>query len=405
MIDSVMGTHESTDAAPLTDLRQATRDNFEYLVATLSRRTTGKKYENYVVNAIWNALSDETLRPVTQQYVNRRVQRDGLALVNLAPERTLAESKQRAYIDLYFPALRLGIECDEAQHDAQDPEAADDARRQDIERAIPGYREERVRVQTDETGKAVSPATVLERIDKVVAIIRERKSQVERGDFEWALAGPVAWPLDVPDWQLALRAGALRAADGFFFRSNGEVRELFGRGNGTGTGSDHFTTNIELTGSSDVVWCPTLAVHDPKTGFRTTNTAGWLNWIMTEGDEVLIGQAAPSEASAARRKAASLAKAKPLPAWEYGVPADVAAQFESSIDREPVAWTPDGHRWDGARRITFVRTKDAIGRRGFQFVGVFSAPIGHRAIDGVWFEVCRLVSDSVQLPRLGAPTR
>jgi len=393
-----MGTRDSTGGAPQTDLRQATRDNFEYLVTTLSRRTTGKKYENYVVNAIWNALDDEALRPVTQQYVNRRVQRDGLALVNLAPERTLAESKQRAYIDLYFPALRLGIECDEAHHDVEDPEAADDARRHDIERAIPGFREERIRVQTDDTGKALSPAAVLERIDEVVAMIRERKNQVERGEFDWAVAGPVSWPLDVPDWQLALQAGSIRAADGFFFRSNGEVRELFGRGDGAGTRSDHFTTNIELTHSSDVVWCPTLAVHDAETGFRTTNNAGWLNWITTDGDEVLIGQAAPSEESAARRKAASLAKAKPLPPWEYRVHADVAAELANSTDREPDAWTPDGHRWDGARRITFVRTKDAIGRTGFQFVGVFSAPIGHREIDGVWFEMCRLVSDSVKLP-------
>jgi hypothetical protein len=378
--------------------------NFEYLVATLSRRTTGKKYENYVVNAIWNALADETLRPVTQQYVNRRVRQSGLALVDLGQGPT-ADDSHRAFIDLYFPALRLGVECDEVQHGADDARTADDARRADIMRAIPGYHEERVRVEKDDDGRALSPAAVLARIDEVVEIIRERKDQVERGAFDWADAGTVAWPLDVPDWELARSAGTLRAADGFVFGSNGEVRELFGLGDGTGTRSNHYATNIELKDSTDVVWCPTLAVQRAGTGFRTTNSAGWLNWVITEGDDVLIGQAAPTAESLARRKAASAAKERPLPPWEYGLSVEEVAERASSPDWDPAAWTPEGHRWDGARRITFVRTKDAVGRRGFQFLGVFSPPVGHREVDGVWFEVCRLVDDSVALPGRRAATR
>lgn len=37
-------------------------DKLAYLAKTLSR-TTRKDYENYVVNAVWNRLGDDTLKP------------------------------------------------------------------------------------------------------------------------------------------------------------------------------------------------------------------------------------------------------------------------------------------------------------------------------------------------------
>lgn len=71
-------------------------DRLEYLVKTLSR-TRRKDYENYVVNAVWHRLGDNELRPVSQQFVTGP---DGA----------------RYFIDLYFPQLNIGVECDEAYH-------------------------------------------------------------------------------------------------------------------------------------------------------------------------------------------------------------------------------------------------------------------------------------------------
>ena len=67
-----------------------------YLAKTLSR-TKRKDYENYVVNAIWNRINNYHLVPVTQQYVTD-------------------EKGSRFFIDLYFPQLKIGIECDEGYH-------------------------------------------------------------------------------------------------------------------------------------------------------------------------------------------------------------------------------------------------------------------------------------------------
>lgn len=67
-----------------------------YLAKTLSR-TKRKDYENYVVNAIWNRINNPDLIPVTQQYIK-------------------AENGNYYFIDLYFPQLKIGIECDESYH-------------------------------------------------------------------------------------------------------------------------------------------------------------------------------------------------------------------------------------------------------------------------------------------------
>lgn len=78
----------------------------EYLIKMLGRSQHGKIYENYVVAGIWGRIGfackkgEITTCPriVTQQLVRR----DG-------PHR-------RALLDLYFPEIRLAVECDEAQH-------------------------------------------------------------------------------------------------------------------------------------------------------------------------------------------------------------------------------------------------------------------------------------------------
>lgn len=76
-----------------------------YLAKTLSR-TKRKDYENYVVNAIWNRINDPKLVPVTQQFIKDN---DG----------------NHYYIDLYFPQLKIGIECDEGYHSSKEQRVLD----------------------------------------------------------------------------------------------------------------------------------------------------------------------------------------------------------------------------------------------------------------------------------------
>ncbi|WP_334122515.1 AbaSI family restriction endonuclease [Glutamicibacter sp.] len=382
-------------------MRAATRDHFEYLVATLSKRTARKKYENYVVNAIWNELDDETLKPVTQQHVNRRVRHRGLALVDLRQETAKLENEQRALIDLYFPSLRLGIECDEEFHGEEDQKVADEQRTADIKRAIRDYHEIRISVVKDKvTNEVLSPENVLRQIDSAVAEIKERKRQVEAGKFDWASRAPIEWKSNKKDWQLAKEAGMLRAGDGLFFKHNGEIRELFGLGDGTGTKYNTFYTNFNLKDSTDVVWCPKLAKEDATGKLSTDNTSGCLNWLISEDAEIVIGEASASEESKQRRTIAKAQNIKPLPAWEYELSDEELHRRRGTPD-----WLPptniDGliGEWQSARRITFVKTKDSVGRVGFQFLGVFTPVVGYRESNGVSFKVCKLISETVELPK------
>jgi hypothetical protein len=75
-------------------------NRLDYLAKTFSNNHTHKIYENYVVNAIWNRIGNPNLKPVTQQYVLRNDE----------------SGKHYALIDLYFPDLNIGIECDEGYH-------------------------------------------------------------------------------------------------------------------------------------------------------------------------------------------------------------------------------------------------------------------------------------------------
>lgn len=44
-------------------------EKLDHLSIMLNRRTTGKKYENFVINSIYTKLSNPDLIPITQQYV------------------------------------------------------------------------------------------------------------------------------------------------------------------------------------------------------------------------------------------------------------------------------------------------------------------------------------------------
>lgn len=352
-------------------LRNATRMNFEYLVRTLSRRTVGKKYENFVINYIWAALADDSLRPVTQQYVNRRGG-NGSGVVDIRGERTIAEDPQRAFVDLYFPQLHLGVECDEGQHVRQ--AAADSSRTEDIRSVIDDYVELRVQIEVDDAQLAVKPESVIEQLDSIVQRIRERQTEVDSRGFSWAPLGYVPWRSATSDWQQVFESGVLRASDGYLFRHNGEIREIFGAGDGQATPSN-FTTNVETDIVGHMVWCPTLARVDAHGNFHSTNSAGYVNVVFEDGADVVIGQ---SRAEAPDDEAVDPSERNP------------------PSGRSVAEWTTQ-EKWDFGRRITFVRTTDALGRKGFKFLGVFK-PAGLLKHGQQWFETFRLESDTFELP-------
>lgn len=145
----------------------------DYLVHALSR-TSRKDYENYVINAVWNRLGMRDVKPVTQQAV-------------------YWEDGHRSFIDLYFPQVRIGVECDEGYH--QDPDQrARDARREltiaEVIRQIRGGEYTPIHVDAtlpfDEFEQAIDDA-----VARIAAAVDEEKT---RGTFE-------PWERVEDDWR------------------------------------------------------------------------------------------------------------------------------------------------------------------------------------------------------------
>ena len=129
----------------------------DYLYRMFSHHTKGKEKENYVVNAIWARLDDLNVKPVTQQYVRRP---NGYAL-----------------IDLYFPQINYGVECDEAYH--KDNTLKDAAREIDLQTALSACSEDGLTIRRVD---ATLDADALHaRIREIVCEIKQKVA--EKGEL------------------------------------------------------------------------------------------------------------------------------------------------------------------------------------------------------------------------------
>lgn len=195
----------------------------DYIIKHLSR-TKRKDYENYIINRLWHKLDDNQLKPVAQQYVSRN---NGYAL-----------------IDLYFPQLNIGIECDEKHHDNQLEE--DRLRFEDILLAIKGYEE--VRIPVTKNGQTRSIEEIDVDIDAAIERIRNKKQELvsSRDFYPWG---------DKSDLDLALENGKISVDDSYTFFNQEEVRNFFGR---DGKAQQAF---YKIKENGDHIWLPALAIE------------------------------------------------------------------------------------------------------------------------------------------------
>lgn len=130
----------------------------DYLALMLNKRTNGKRFENFIVNAIYSKIGEPGLVPVTQQCVR-------------------GSGGRHYLLDLYFPQLNIGVEVDELQHASVEHSAADALRAEDIMGAIE-CDEKRIQLCNK------SYDEVMARIDEVVIEIKQAIK--ERGlKLEW----------------------------------------------------------------------------------------------------------------------------------------------------------------------------------------------------------------------------
>lgn len=226
-------------------------DQLDHIAYMLNVRTAGKKYENFIVNAIYTKVGNPDLMPVTQQYV-----------------RNPNDPRRYYLLDLYFPQLNYGIEVDEGHHLAEDQRARDEVRAQDIQSAIE-CEEDRIPI-FDHNGNKRSYGEICADIDSIVLKIRDKIR----------CRGGVKWESNEDRKQSVIAKGRFHVADNVFYSSITEIYNICG---GKRTGADKGSNVKRLQrcyyklNDRYILWVPILAIEDAdgtvsngKMGFENT---------------------------------------------------------------------------------------------------------------------------------------
>ena len=261
----------------------------EYLIRTFSR-TTRKDYENYILNAIWHKLDRSDIQPVSQQYIKRS---DG----------------RYALVDLFFPQINIGIECDEEYH--IDNVEKDNNRELTMEQMLSAYDEtddfELYRIKAYDTIENIE-----KQIDDVVSNI---KNKIRHRTF------PV-WDFNVSLYNIAIGKKMIHIADRFAFRTIVDICKCFGK--------DYNGMQLAFfdIGHGYQLWCPKLAVYHE--GKHLSVVRGWINILSDDWNSI----------------------------------------FETNDDVSKININSD-KLFSSRPRIVFAKSTDILGRSAYRFLGVF----------------------------------
>jgi hypothetical protein len=278
---------------------------FNHIIKNLSK-TNRKDYENYVINAVWHKLSNPNIEIIAQQYVkniNKKI------------------NKSHFFIDLYLPALNIGIECDEPYHFAATQSNLDTQRSislHDVLYAINSNEYKSIRIKISGSIEDING-----QINIAVAQINERIGELN----------PPIWTIKSPSDFLRGKK-FISISDRISFRSiNQACNTLFNAGRKESSGGatrSYFTLpkfrRTEL--DNHKLWFPKLAVKiNDEYGegklIAATRT-GWNNQINEDGTII-------------------------------------------------TEWNENNFSYqnDGKRRVVFIKYKDPLGSNEYKFVGIF----------------------------------
>ena len=218
----------------------------EYLIKTLSR-TKRKDYENYVIGAIWHRLNNLEIKPVSQQYVKRG---DG----------------KYALLDLYFPQINVGIECDEAYHEHNTE--PDKIREANVEQALSS-----MQMGKDFTLIRINANTDIEEFE------RQINEAVEQIKELYVQHGCPKWSDEKDSVDKVLDCGELSLYDNLQFAKITDIAKCFGREYKAMQASTFFINK------STLIWCPKLAV-EMGGDLKAPSSAGWLNILSENWDAI-----------------------------------------------------------------------------------------------------------------------
>lgn len=259
----------------------------EFLKNTFAK-TNKKSYENYVLTAIWHKLNNTDIQPVTQQYVK-------------------SKNGSHYFIDLFFPQLHFGIECDEQHHQTELNQKKDKEREADVfdvlfAENISDNNLFRISIKNsfDDLNKQIN--------DCVSAI----NQKIGEGNFD-------KWKSPDEKAEKVLKEKRLTTDENVVYRTISQLSKCFGRNYENGTQRGYYKLNDQYQ-----LWCPHLAIK--KKGMLMPGTkSDYLNEISKDGEIIT----------------------------EFNI------NESNHIDH------PE------RERVTFAKSKNVLGEYGYRFVGVY----------------------------------
>ena len=231
----------------------------QYVAHALSRGTN-KKYETYVVNAIYQKVNNPHLEIVTQKRVK--------ALGN------------NYYIDLFLPQFKMAIEVDEGQHALNDHIVHDMKReREIIQKSV-----------ADTVGNLVH----FRRIKAYDVTFDELNAEIEKvvGEIKELIAecGHIEWLFGAEKIKRIKAVGVITTDD--TFDTNREIINLV------------YDKNLKgyQRASYKELWFPVISEYDIASK-KQTSRAGWINFFNTAKDIIFEKSNDPNKQ--ADKKAAS----------------------------------------------------------------------------------------------------
>lgn len=228
------------------------KDRLDHIAHMFNDRTAGKKYENFIVNAIYTKVGEPELIPVTQQYV-----------------KDPKDSQKYYLLDLYFPQLNYGVEVDERQHEKESHKLKDEERAIAVMSAVK-CEEYRIRIYDDKTKRSYDD--ICQDIDQVVAIIKDKIAKLEK---------PLKWETNDDRKAVAIKKGQFCADDDVFYDSITEVYNLCG-GKRSGPEKGKDATMLQRCeyrlNNNYKLWVPILAI-DYGNGESSKGKMGFKNYL------------------------------------------------------------------------------------------------------------------------------
>lgn len=234
-------------------------EQLDHIAYMFNVRTRGKKYENFIINAIYTKVGNPDLIPVTQQYV-----------------RDPNDSNKYYLLDLYFPQIKFSVEVDESQHLSKGQQAIDKDRSEAIKKAL-DCDEVRISIFDVETGKKRSYAEICDDIDLVVRKIKH-KIEEHPDNIKWITN-------DKRKQELGLvknGPGTFNVEQDITYRSITEIYNICGGCRRTGEDAIRLQKGFYRLNSKYYLWVPTLTSKGRSGGSKYSNYLNDDGTVITE---------------------------------------------------------------------------------------------------------------------------